>query len=1259
MKVLCLLLLCLVFAVTAPAQSATGRIVGTVQDASGAVVPGATVTATNEETNISFNTVSSDAGKYTFEAIQPGPYAITVEQANFKRHTTTQNIINANDTTTINVPLEAGNVTETVEVTASFERIQTSQSGNLGNTLNERALQELPVLNRNPLYLITIQPGVVQGTNSAGSGTNVFGSRDRAFNITLDGIDMNETSAGSATGDSTPIRPNVDSISEYRVITSNPSAEFGRNSGAQISLTTKSGTNNFSGNLFEFHRNRALNANEFSLNRVGIDRRFFLRNQFGGSIGGPIYLPRFGEGGPTYYSGKNRSFFFFNMQLQRQTQTREQVSTVYTAQARQGIFRYVTSGQNRPFNAAGASVDAQGNPVVSLAPSYNVIANDPRGLGFDPTVMGIINLTPLPNTFEVGDGLNTAGFRSLATRTDPQNDYAFRLDHSFSETQNFFGRFNSGDYSTVGDTTNNGAARFPGLPPIVATFRNSKNIAIGLRSTLSPQATNELIFGGNRFIFDFVTPSNQDSRTTPILFATSAAAFASFANITNPLANSFGNRRTINTFQVLDNVSIVRGAHTFRFGTNLRLQQHYDVRGSIAGFFNTIPVDSNPLYFIGNTPNTGTFRIPTNINTNDLATAQGLINNLLGRLASGVVGLTAVGDAFAPPNTGFNFDAWYPEGDFYFQDDWKVRPNLTLNVGLRWEPKPKPYSRGSSVILVPDRPLTLDSSPANNISFVEGDLYKSDYNNFGPAIGVAYDPFGDGRTVLRGNFRIAFDRISTFLPSSAIFPNSPGSTTQQSFTTAQNEDRRIRDGLPSLAAPAGLTPAVRRTAISPGLGQSLEVLDPNFETPTTYMFSAGVQRDLGKGFVFQAEYVGRAGRNLIGGFERNQVDIFDNGFLDAFNRAQSGDTSDLLDRLTAPARAATPGQTTIQYLRSNFAATLGTASATQQLGNRNNVATLAASLNNLIICVGGTGTACTGGTRQRLPVAAGLSEFFFNDFSQFLGGLQVIDTNSFSNYHAGVFQVSRRFAQGLQFDMSYVFSKSLDDKSFDPVFTRVGIANNQSGQSTPFDAEDRSLNYGISDFDRTHVLQGNVLYELPFGRGNRFLSNSNGFISRLVGGFTFSTTLVYQSGLPFTIVAGNNTFSNRISSRVNYSGDRYTLRYTLDPQTGVRSLFTPEQIAQLSNPGAGEIGNTPRNAFRLPPMFNMDAAIIKRIPITERTNFELRAETFNLTNTPYFGFPGTATLQGVTPTSIGNFGRLTDPDANRARVVQVGAKFNF
>lgn len=218
-------------------QSATGRIVGTVQDTSGAMVPGASVTATNPETNASYKTTSSDSGQYSFEALPAGNYTITVEQTNFKKYSTSENVLTANDTATINIPLEPGSISETVQVTATYEKVQTSQSGNIGTIVNARALETLPIANRNPLNLIAIQPGVVQGANTGG-GTHVFGARDRAINITLDGIDVNETSAGSGTF--SPVRTNPDSLQEYRVITSNPSAEFGRNSGAQVAMITLS-----------------------------------------------------------------------------------------------------------------------------------------------------------------------------------------------------------------------------------------------------------------------------------------------------------------------------------------------------------------------------------------------------------------------------------------------------------------------------------------------------------------------------------------------------------------------------------------------------------------------------------------------------------------------------------------------------------------------------------------------------------------------------------------------------------------------------------------------------------------------------------------------------------------------------------------------------------------------------------------------------------------------------------------------------------
>lgn len=1197
------------------AQTSTGRIVGTVQDTTGAVVPGAAVVATNEDTNVTYNTVSSDAGKYTFEAILPGRYTITTEQTGFRKYITTQNVLTANDTVTINIPLETGNVTETVEVVGTYEKVQTSQSGNIGSIVNEKTLNTLPINNRNPLNLISIQPGVIDGDPSAtrliGGGTHVFGARDRAINITLDGIDANETSAGSGTF--SPIRTNPDALQEYRVITSNPSAEFGRNSGAQIGLVTKSGTNEFHGNLFEFHRNRVLNANEWELNRQGIRRRFLLRNQFGGSIGGPII--------------KNRTFFFFNTQIQRQIQTREQTSIVYTAQARQGIFRYIVGRQTT--STASNSVDGQGNPLPGLTvATYNVTASDPRRQSLDPTVQGILALTPLPNRFEGGDGLNTAQFISLATRTDPQRDFTARIDHTFNQRHGLFGRYSWGQQDTVGDTTNAGAARFPGLPPIVSTFRTPSNLAIGLRSTLSAATVNELVVGGNRFIFDFAVPSNLDERTTPIILALP----------TDPLSNSFGNKRTINTFQVVDNISHVRSAHTFRFGANLRLQQHYDVRGSVAG------LDVNPRYLLGGAVDPTTFNLPqtcsstitTNcINTNDRTRLTSFVNDSLGKLNRVDVGLVDTGGQYGPPGTAFTIDAWYPEFDLYFQDDWKIRPNLTLNVGVRYEPKPKPYTRGTTEIFVPNKPFTLGAPPANDITFVEGDLYKSDLNNFGPAIGIAWDPFKDGKTAIRSNFRIAFDRVSTFLPSSAVYPAVPGITLAVINTTIGQTDTRLRDGIPSLAPPTGVSPSTLARPLSPAL-LAQELFDPEFQSPKTYMWSLGVQREIGKGIVVDVQYIGRAGRNLIGGYERNQVDIFDNGFLNAFNTAKAGGESTLLNQLTSldPNRRAT--ETGAAFLRRFYSASL----------TNNNVASLASTLNNTLVTVGGI--------QRHLPDATGLGPYFFNDYPQLLGNLSVIDSNSFSNYNGAVFELQRRFQQGYEFSVSYTFSKSLDDKSYDPTFTRISSGNGQSAQSTPLDPTNRRLNYGLSDFDRTHAFKASGVVELPFGPGQRFGRNTNGVISRLVGGWLLTTAIRYESGLPFTVVSGTNSFSNRNSSRANFSGTNFNPRYRNDPTTGVPFLFTAEERAQFSIPGPGEYGNTARNAFRAPPFFNMDAALIKRVAITETMNLEFRAEAFNLTNTVDLGFPS-AGVSALSPAILGQ--DLTSDSF--ARIVQVGFKFSF
>src|SRR5262245_3819508 len=297
----------LALASAAAAQGTTSRVLGTVTDQTGGVVPGATVTLTNDSTGISFNTVTSAAGTYTFEAIQVGAYTITVELQGFKKFVAPGNAVNISEPTTVNARLQPGGVTEEVEVRAAAPIVQTSTSGNIGTTFEQRTIESLPIIGgrgRNPLDLVLTQPGVVSGANTGG-GVHVNGARDRSWNYTLDGIDNNESSAGGS--NFAPLRTNPDAIAEFRVLTGNQTAEFGRNSGGQVTMVTRSGSNTFSGTAYYFDRRPGYNANEWENNLQGVSKSNFTQKIPGFSLGGPIR--------------QNNTFFFVNSQWLRLDRT--------------------------------------------------------------------------------------------------------------------------------------------------------------------------------------------------------------------------------------------------------------------------------------------------------------------------------------------------------------------------------------------------------------------------------------------------------------------------------------------------------------------------------------------------------------------------------------------------------------------------------------------------------------------------------------------------------------------------------------------------------------------------------------------------------------------------------------------------------------------------------------------------------------------------------------------------------------------------
>jgi hypothetical protein len=1177
-------------------QGTTSRVLGVVSDPSGASVPGAVVKLINEGTNASFETKTAENGAYFFEAVPSGVYTITVEAPGFRRFTSRRNPVTIGQPATVNVTLEVGTVTEVVEVSGSAEIVQTSTSGNFGNLFTEQVIRDLPIVGvrgRNPLDLVTRQPGVVSGANTGG-GVHVNGARDRAWNFTIDGIDANETSAGGS--NFAPIRMNPDVLSEFRVLTGNATAEYGRNSGGQVAMVTKSGTNELHGTLWWFYRTPKLSANEWENNINNVGKRQYQQNMPGLGIGGPII--------------RNRLFYYGNLQILRTRESAVINSTVYTKEAREGIWRYNRAGRNLPAGVSGAVVDAQGNvlPGVDIG-TYNIIARDPQGIGWDARTKAIAQAAPLPNNFTLGDGLNTAAYTFTALQYERQHDVTLRGDYIINNTNTFFARVSFGRQDTNCDRVNGGAPVWPGAPCIVNTKRDPKNLAFNWRSMPAPSMTNELVFGLNQFAFDFQIPT---ADITKIDLSTPVA---------NPLVYSFGNARKLKTWQIVDNFSWLRGAHNIKTGINFRLGRHRDVRGSIGGYNATQAADFSRVV---NVVNAAAFGLPADINQQfDRITLETHINFMLGRVGNTNRGFPSTKDSYT---TGlYDFLAKFNEYDFYVQDTWKLSRNFTVDLGLRLEVKQTP-SNPDGRIRRPDQVAVAGAPATNTLKWVPGDLYRTDANNWAPSIGFAWDPFGTGRTSIRSNYRIAYDRINTFVLSSQVFQNLPGIVIGLNDVTYGQNGGRLA-GLPELKPPAVSPESLAQPAAFSN--RTITVVDPNFKTPTTHQWSFSIQREVFRNAIVEANYIGRRAYNLFGAYNANQVEWRNNGFYNALAVVNSGGESQLINQLMSVDSRRSATETGSQALRRIYSVDL----------RNNNWAFIAQDLSRRV--VGGRGQA----------EAAGLSPFFFLPFPQFANGLNVIDSNDFSTYHAGQFQFLKRMSGGLEYQISYTLAKSLDTRSYDPAFTVVSTGSAQSAGGTPFDIYNRRLNYALSDFDRLHVVQTYWIWELPFGRGRRFGSSAGGALQRLIGGWQVAGMGTFQSGRPMSVFSGFYTFNNVVQSFADCNGCTRTMGKVQDID-GIKWFFTSDQRNLFTNPAPGWIGNTGRNFFRGPGGWGVDMSLLKRTMITERFNFELRADMTNVFNHPIFGFP-TATVSSNT------FGRIRDSVVSGSRKIQMGAKLNF
>jgi hypothetical protein len=1234
-RALCLAAMLVLAASSLVAQTATSRITGTIKDSTGAVVAGATVTAKNEATGVTQTQVTTDSGLYSFTSLPVGAYTVTVERQGFKTSQRTNNQLLVDTPLSLDIALEAGQVSEVVTVQGGAEQLQTSNA-TIGNVVEQKAIEQLPLNGRNPLTLLVYEPGVVQrSAGAAGSGIHVNGSRDRAFNVTIDGIEANESSVPNPV--SNLYRLNPDNVQEYKVTTNNATAEEGRNSGASISVRTRSGTNEFHGTGFYFHRNDALNSKEFFANALSQNKQIIKLHQYGVEGGGPIK--------------QNKTFFFGSYQANRVafTQAIDQtfgVPIVYTGLARQGIFRYFVPDPANPLVINGTTITRNSRLLVDSSTgnlisgvglcstatqlrcvrTYNVLdpTNNTGGRAFDPAVAALIGRYPAPNDFTTGgDGLNTGAFLWNPPTKIKGPAYAARIDHTFNQSNSIFGRYLFSDYNTLqGDPLNGRPQVFPGFAPLGEVFRRTSGLALNYRHVFSPYITNEMTVGYARFQFLFTQgEANPDFPNVPPF---------DFNNLSEPYNNTPRTARAVTTPQILDNLTVVHGSHVIGGGLNIRVYRHVDQRGQPGGINVTPTIDfassrRNPFTTAG-----GGFAAAANIDTTaDITTLRGLINNVFGLPAR--IQQTFISnlgqDVFLPFKVGDKVTLFAEQHklnqfNFYVQDEWKVRPNLTLNYGLRWEINPAATTVGGSV-LRPTSPIT-----SQTVTFAPANTWydTTKLGVFGPRLGLAWSPdfknsalksiFGSNqKSVIRVGYGIAYDTISSFQVTAAA-GRVPGLLVTCSstfpFTTATNgcappPNTNIAGGFPLLLSPPTAKPSSFLTLPVQTVNNAppVTVFAPVMKVPTVHQWNVSFQRELPGGFVGQMAYVGRAGNRLFMAYNINQTNS--DPILPSFLLLQENLRRGCNPAGTVCAGGAVPIPASQIPLIGQLNA-LGGGTAGITFVNSDDV-------------VGDLRLSAAGVTVERIEQNAAFLPLHLRPNQQF-STITYLDNSGASNYHAAQFTLRKRFSTGLGMSAAYTFGKSIDNQSVDPVGASSGGGLSQTNSRTPTDIRNFREERARSDFDRRHVFTMTSSWEVPVGKGRRFLADSPGIVKAILGDWSINGIFNAMSGEPFSVRSGARTSNAGHESRAAVLS---FVRPQLQEVPNVRGpvLFPNNSNFTLPQPGTNGAG---RNIFTAPGYWNLDLSFIKYFNVTERLRVQFRTEMFNALNHPNFDNPRDASV---------------------------------
>ena len=1268
MRNLALILVTILLSAVLSFGQANSGVTGVVTDAAGAVVPGVSVTLTDTKTGTSQTTTTTDDGTYIFSNVKPGSgFKLAFEKAGFQTYVLNDVQLGIAKTETHNVQLTAGQVSETVQVSSTTGDVTLNTTdATIGNIIGQRQLRELPIQIRGtPAALIGLQPGAVGSNVFAGAtGGNrtgsVTGSRADQGNITVDGIDANDVTTGQAFN--TVANAPIDSIQEFRAVTSGFNASQGRSSGGQIELTTNSGTNQFHGNLREYYRTEKTAANTFFNNRNKVARPALRRHQFGGSIGGPLPFPRFGNAGPDdsfWRSGKDKLFFFVDAEIRRDRSEVATSRTVPLQQFRNGQIGYIMA-TNPNTGAACPSNSRLNDPntaaCIGFVSAAQIQAFDPLHIGINQALLDVVNSRfPLPNDLTGGNGVTTGLLRWNAPNLRDDKIYTFRFDAVPNANNRVFVRTTI----TRRDSTNS-LQFLPGDADAVTFQDRSFSIAGGWNWIISSNWTNSLTIGLSKSA-NFFSPPDVPSFPNSYSGGPVGLGFPSL---------SYQDRQVyVPTYR--DDMTLTHGSHTFQFGFSYKpIFQN----STLINDFNFTTLGLGGRLTALNS----SFR-PSNIRAGSTAAYDSAFAFLLGRIGAVSTNFNydTTGNAL-PPGSGKIRSYAYNEFESYVQDNWKVRSDLTLNLGVRYYLYPAPYERhGLQADNTTDFEALVALRVANAAAGIASDdsepfltydlsgkanngapFYGTDWKNFAPRVGFAYNPsfkggflgslFGDRKTVLHGNFGMVYDRVGgaiTFIQNQVdyLFANSAALTfgTTGNPTASFTNDPRFTT-LPQL--PVATTAPVITHPITPfvedgvafGLaeGDFNYTIDHNFKIPKSYTFNFGYQRELPWNMLIDVSYVGRLGRDLFVQADTAQVMNFKDPasgqlLFDAFNAIQPRVQANV-DAGITPSTGLTPqpwieNQLTLSGI--NCAAITG--GCTAFIANNITTEVYGGDTSDLIFLLNSNGL---------LRNNVGMS-------SQF-GTNAVINNQGRSSYHGMLLSLQRRFSQGLEFDINYTYSKSLDNNS--------SVVNTVTG-GLICDILHPEICKGPSDFDIRHLFNANFIWDLPFGRGRAWGSNVNRWVDTFLGGWTLSGIFSARSGLPFSAGLLNASFpiGFNLGSPAILAGDLSAFSPDIhDTPAGIQYFADPLAAqAALRYPHHGELGA--RNLFRGPNFWGLDMGLGKKfaMPWNENHKLTLRVDAFNVTNTNAFNLPN-LTLGST------SFGLVTS-SANTPRELQWGIRYDF